>query len=535
MFDSIMQPYNKSRHSVVARKGMVCTSNPLAAQAGLDILKKGGNAVDAAIATAAVLTVVEPMNNGIGGDAFAIVWMKEKMYGLNASGYSPKNLTIEELKRRGYNTIPKRGWVPVMVPGQPKAWAALSKRFGKLDLLEVLQPAIQYASEGYAVSPVASYLWGKYVKKNQTIFQENSIYDEWYRVFTKDGKPYQFGDLVKLPDHVRSLQLIGETQADAFYHGEIADAIDAQSKRDHGFLTKEDLEEYDVEWVDPISIHYRGYDVWEIPPNGQGIVTLIALNILKNFDFSHKEDVETYHRQFEAIKIAFAEALSTVTDLRNMETDYHFYLTDRYGKERAAKILHQAVEPVCSKPPKGGTVYLCTADQEGNMVSYIQSNYMDFGSGIVIEGYGVALQNRGYDFSMNEKDANVLAPRKKSYHTIIPGFLTKNGKAIGPFGVMGGYMQPQGHLQILMNYIDFHLNPQMCIDAPRWQWKEGKRFIVEPDFPKEIVEELKKRGHEITISENCFSYGRAEMIIRLENDSYVGGCESRTDGTVSSY
>lgn len=535
MFDSIAQPYRKSRYSITARNGMVCSSNPLASQAGLDMLKKGGNAVDAAIATAAVLSVVEPMSNGLGGDAFAIVWMKEKLYGLNASGYSPKGMTIDALKERGYTTVPKRGWIPVTVPGQPKAWAALSRRFGKLGLKEVLQPAIHYAKEGYPLSPVAAYLWKKYVEKNTPLFQKDAAFQEWFRVFTKEGQPYEFGDIVKFPDHARTLELIAESDGEVFYHGEIADAIEKQSRRDHGLIERSDLEAYDVEWVEPISINYRGYDVWEIPPNGQGIVTLMALNILKNFDFVNKEDAETYHRQFEAIKYAFSDALATVTDSRDMKVDVRTFLTDAYGKERAAQIGWSASQPKVTHPPKSGTVYLCSADQEGNMVSFIQSNYMDFGSGIVIEGYGIALQNRGADFSLDPSDANALAPRKRCYHTIIPGFLTKDGKAVGPFGVMGGYMQPQGHLQVLMNYIDFHLNPQMCIDAPRWQWKEEKRFIVEPQFDPHLVEELRRRGHEVGVSENCFSYGRAEMILRLDNGSYVGATESRTDGNISCY
>lgn len=535
MFDSIAQPYQKSRYSVTARNGMVCASNPLASQAGLDMLKMGGNAVDAAIAAAAVLSIVEPMSNGLGGDVFAIVWMKDKLYGLNASGYSPRRLTIDALKKRGWKTIPKHGWIPVTVPGQPKAWAALSKRFGKLPLTKTLAPAIRYAREGYPLSPVAAHLWKKYVVKNTALFQGDAVYDEWFRVFTKAGASYDFGDIVRFEDHARTLELIAQTQGDAFYHGEIADAIIRQSHRDHGYLEKEDLEEYDVEWVEPISVNYRGYDVWELPPNGQGIVTLMALNILKQFPIDQKEDALTYHLQWEAIKYAFSDALASVTDRKDMKVDFRSFLSDAYGKKRAAQIKEHAATPCALTPPKSGTVYLCSADQEGNMVSFIQSNYMDFGSGIVIENYGIAMQNRGADFSLDERDANALAGHKRSYHTIIPGFLTKDGKAVGPFGVMGGYMQPQGHLQVLMNYIDFHLNPQMCIDAPRWQWKEGKQLIVEPQFDRQIVEELRRRGHLVTVSEDCFSYGRAEMIVRLDNGVYVGASESRTDGNVSCY
>ena len=534
-YDALKQPYQKSRYSVASTHGMVCSSSALASSAGLEILKKGGNAVDAAIAAAAVLCVVEPVSNGIGGDAFAIVWMKDKIYGLNASGYSPKAISIEKVKERGYDKMPKRGWIPVTVPGQPKAWAELNNRFGKLSLEEDLQPAIAYAEEGFPVSAPVAYLWDKYVKKDILEYKNDQSFDEWYHVFTKNGEPYQFGDIVKFKDHAKTLRLIAKTNAEAFYSGILADKIDAQSKRDGGFIRKEDLEEYKVEWVNPICVNYRGYDVWEIPPNGQGIVALMALNILENFDFEEKDNADTYHKQFEAIKAAFADALATVSDPKEMKADYHYYLSKEYGKKRAEEIKETAKKPMHVEPPKSGTVYLCTADSEGNMVSYIQSNYMDFGSGIVIEGTGISLQNRGYDFSLDENSIHALKPHKKCYHTIIPGFLTKNGHALGPFGVMGGYMQPQGHLQVMMNLLDFKLNPQMCLDAPRWQWKEGLHFDVEPDFPKEIIDELKARGHKITIAENCFSFGRAQMILRLENGIYVGATESRTDGNIACY
>lgn len=534
-FDAIYQPYHLSRYSVTAKNGMVCSSSTLASSAGLEILRRGGNAVDAAIATAAVLCVVEPVSNGLGGDAFAIVWMKDQMYGLNASGYTPKGISIEKVKEKGYTEMPKRGWLPVMVPGEPKAWAELSKRFGKLSLSEVLQSAIAYAEEGFPVSAPVAFLWNKYVQANKKDFGTEAAFDEWWRTFTKKREPYKFGEIAKFPKLAKALRLIGETEGDAFYRGEIADKIEEQSIRDGGFLRKRDLEEYEVEWVEPISVNYRGYDVWEIPPNGQGIVALMALNILKNFTFRERECTETLHLQFEAIKMAFADALETVTDPRTMKEDYHYYLSEEYGRKRATEITDAAQPPRTVEPPKSGTVYLCTADQDGNMVSYIQSNYMDFGSGIVIEDYGVSLQNRGYDFSLDPNHINALAPGKKCYHTIIPGFLTKDGKALGPFGVMGGYMQPQGHLQVLMNLIDFQLNPQMCLDAPRWQWKKENSFKVEPDFPVNKVEELTEKGHQITIEENRFSFGRAEMILRMDDGVYVGATESRTDGSCTGY
>ena len=499
-FDTLVQPYSNSRYSLFARNGMICSSSPLASAAGLEILAKGGNAVDAAVATAATLAVTEPTSNGLGSDAFAIVWMKDKLDGLNASGRAPKEISIDKIKALGYDAIPKRGWIPIMVPGAPKAWASLIGRFGNLSLPEVLAPAIRYAQNGYPVSAVLSYLWNKYVTRGLKEYEGKAEFSEWIRLFAKEGKAPSAGDIVRFPDMAKSLKLIADTDAKAFYEGEIARKIIEQSQRDGGFFTLEDLRDYDVDWVDPISVNYRGYDVWEIPPNGQGIVTLIALNILKNFTF-----------------------------------DYHGFVQEDYGKYRASMIGDTAKSYEGTDPSSCGTVYLCTADKDGNMVSYIQSNYMDFGSGIVIEDYGVSLQNRGYDFSLDPKAANVLKPGKKSYHTIIPGFLTKDGKAVGPFGVMGGYMQPQGHLQVLMNLIDFGLNPQMALDAPRWQWTHGMDFTVEPRFDPQMVEDLRKRGHPVTVSENYYSYGRGQIIWRLENGTYVGATESRTDSNIACY
>ncbi len=261
----------------------------------------------------------------------------------------------------------------------------------------------------------------------------------------------------------------------------------------------------------------------------------MALNILKHFEFDQRDDTKTLHHQFEAMKMAFADAYATVTDPRSMKVDFHEYISEEYGKKRAAEIEKEAKMPTPTEIPRSGTVYLCTADEEGNMVSYIQSNYMDFGSGIVVEGYGIALHNRGHDFSLDHTAVNALAPAKKSYHTIIPGFLTHQGKPVGPFGVMGGYMQPQGHVQVVMNLIDFHLNPQMCLDAPRWQWKKDLQFCVEPNFPKELVEELIRKGHQIDYATDQFSFGRGEMIVRMDNGIYIGACESRTDGSVACY
>ena len=536
MYDTLYQPYPSRRYCITARNGMVASGSNLATAAGLEIMRKGGNAIDAAVATAAALTVVEPTANGLGSDAFALVWVKDELYGLNASGYSPKNIDLQTVKAKSPDGLmPRYGWTPIMVPGAVKGWSRLLERFGKLSLKEVLEPAIRYAEEGYPLSPVLSKMWERATDIYTKRFKDQKEYDEWFRVFTRNGESYHFGEIVKLPDHAKTLRLIAETNADAFYKGEIADQFIRQSQRDGGYFSKEDLSEYDVDWVEPIRVNYRGYDVYEIPPNGQGIVALMALNMLKEFEFTEKETADTYHKQIEAIKLAFADAKRCVTDPRKMKIDYHDLLTGQVGKDRAKLINEKALllEPV--EVPKSGTVYLCTADGEGNMVSYIQSNYMGFGSGIVLEGYGVALQNRGADFSLDERKANALEGHKKSYHTIIPGFLCKDGKAIGPFGVMGGYMQPQGHVQVLMNLLDFDLNPQMALDAPRWQWLEGRKVIVEPDFPEEIVQQLREKGHEISYASDVSSFGRGQVIWRLENGVLVGGTESRTDSNIACY
>lgn len=531
-FDPLYQNYSSNRYPVTARNGMVCTGSNLASAAGLEILKKGGNAVDAAVATAACLTVVEPTANGIGSDAFAIVWMKDKMYGLNSTGYAPSQISADKIEG---DKMPTWGWTPVTVPGAPGAWAALNKRFGKLSLLECLEPAIRYASEGYPLSPMLSKMFENATNKFNKMFEGKSEFDEWFRVFTKNHEAYKFGEIIKLPDHAKTLKLIGETNADAFYKGEIAQALVKQSQRDGGYFTLEDMANFEPMWVEPIHVNYHGYDVWEIPPNGQGIVALMALNILKEFDFTHKEDAQAYHKQFEAIKMAFADGMHYVTDPRFMPVYYNELIKPEYGKLRAAEISDRAKDPEFKELPKSGTVYLCTADGEGNMVSYIQSNYMGFGSGIVVEGYGVALQNRGADFSLDPKHYNYLKPGKRTYHTIIPGFLTKDGKAVGPFGVMGGYMQPQGHVQVVMNMVDFHMNPQMALDAKRWQWIKDKKFTVEPGFDNAIVQKLISMGHEVEYANNSTSFGRGQIIVRLDNGVLVSGCESRTDSNTACY
>ena len=533
-FDAQKYDYPSRRSVVYGKKGMVCTSQPLAAQAGLDIIKRGGNAVDAAIATAACMTVLEPTSNGIGSDAFALVWTKGELHGLNASGRSPMAITAEEVKKQGYTEMPKRGWIPVMVPGAPSAWAELSEKFGRLPLEKVLEPAITYAREGYPVSPVTSKIWNNaYREFSETLTEE--CFRPWFETFAPDGHAPQPGEIWRSEAHAKTLEMIAQTHAKAFYRGELADQIDEFSRKTGGYLRRSDLENYWCEWVKPIHINYRGYDVCEIPPNGDGIIALMALNILKGYSFVERDNADTVHKQLEAMKLAFADGNRYVADLDYMKAPVETLLSDEYADGRRALIGEQALTPEPGNPFRGGTIYLCTADGEGNMVSYIQSNYMGFGSGIVIPGTGIALQNRGANFTLDETMENCLGAGKKSLHTIIPGFLMKDGKAVGPFGVMGGFMQPQGHVQVIMNTVDFLMNPQDALNAPRWQWIGGKKIQVEKTFPAGIVEELKKRGHEMEVLESSLSFGRGQIIWRDENDVLCGATEPRADGTVAAW
>ncbi|MBW7453158.1 gamma-glutamyltransferase family protein [Paenibacillus sepulcri] len=530
-FDSAYYPYPSRRNAMFAKNGMVATSQPLAAEAGLAILKKGGNAIDAAVATAACLTVVEPTSNGIGSDAFALVWTNGELHGLNASGPAPDSISIEALLKAGYSEMPAYGVVPVTVPGAPAAWAELSGRFGKLPFSEVMQPAIDYARNGFPVTPTLGIGWSNGFN-NYSRNVKGEEYANWFQTFAPEGRAPRIGEVWKSEDHAATLQLIAETKAEAFYRGELAEKIDAFFKKHGGYLTKEDLAGYKPEWVRPVKVNYRGYDVWEIPPNGQGIVALMALNLLKGFEFTSRESPDTYHKQIEAIKLAFADGLKYITDSAKMKMPVEALLSDAYADERRKLIGGQALLPEPGSPPKGGTVYLSTADGEGNMVSFIQSNYMGFGSGIVIPGTGIALQNRGHTFSLNPAHDNSLAPGKKTYHTIIPGFLTKGNQPVGPFGVMGAFMQPQGHVQVVMNTIDFHLNPQAALDAPRWQWKEGNMVDLEHSFPEHMAGALGRMGHRIQYAPSL-GFGRGQIIWRTQEGILVGGTEPRTDGAVS--
>lgn len=534
-FDPLHQPYPSRRTPVYARRGMVATSQPLAAAAGLRILQEGGNAVDAAIATAAALTVVEPTSNGIGSDAFALVWDQHRLSGLNASGAAPEGLTREALERAGHREMPARGFAPVTVPGAPGAWAALSRKYGRLPLSAVLAPAISYAEEGYPISPTVGQGWGNAFSAYQRTLS-GPEFQPWFDTFAPGGHAPAIGTLWRSPDHARTLENIAETNAESFYRGALAERIDAFSKQHGGYLRLSDLARFEPEWVTPISVNYRGYDVFEIPPNGQGLVALIALNILGQLDPSPARDTaESYHQQIEALKLAFSDGKAYIADPRHHEVPIAHLLSAAYARGRARLIGPKAGLPAPGRLPASGTVYLCTADGDGMMVSYIQSNYMGFGSGLVVPGTGIALQNRGHNFSLEAGHPNELRPGKRPYHTIIPAFLGKDGKAIGPFGVMGGFMQPQGHLQVVANTVDFQLNPQASLDAPRWQWLSDKTVELEYGTPEHIGLGLRRRGHDVRWAVGSTGFGRGEIIWRLDDGVLVGGTESRTDGQVAAW
>lgn len=552
-FDPLHHPYPSRRNTVYARNGMVATSQPLAAQAGVHVLKQGGNAIDAAIATAAALTVLEPTSNGIGGDNFAIVWIadpsdtqgsdggvalngsKGRLYGMNSSGPAPAMLSRSALEQRGVSEMPARGWIPVTVPGAPAGWAALSKRFGKLSLAEALAPAIDYAQSGYPVSPTLGKYWA-FGFQAQRRGPSGAEFEPWFQTFAPDGRAPAIGEMWRSPGHARTLQAIAQSDARDFYEGDLATAIDRFSRETGGFLRASDLRGFQPEFVDPVRVNYRGFDVWEIPPNGQGIVALMALNLIGGFELTDRETDQSYHLMIEAIKLAFADGHAYIADPKHADVPIEYLLSEAYASERRAQIGRHAADPAPGQLPSGGTVYLTTADKDGNMVSFIQSNYMGFGSGLVVPGTGIALQNRGRGFSLDPRHPNALKPGKRPYHTIIPGFLSEGDHPIGPFGVMGGFMQPQGHLQVVMNTVDFHLNPQAALDAPRWQWMSGRTVELESSVPTHIAQALARRGHTVQIAANEGSFGRGEIIWRdPETGVLCGATEPRTDGAVSAW
>ncbi|MBS3787929.1 gamma-glutamyltransferase family protein [Candidatus Bipolaricaulota bacterium] len=529
-FDPLSYEYPSRRNLICSSRGMVATSQPLAAQAGLRSLRKGGNAVDAAVATAAGLTVLEPTSNGIGSDAFAQVWIDGELYGLNGSGPAPESISVEDLKTDGLEKVPRFGWEPVTVPGAPAAWHALNSRFGKLSLEENLQPAIECAEKGYPIQPTL----GKYWSRAYEVFSEldGEEFEGWAETFAPEGNPPGIGDIWSSSNHAETLKSIATTGAKAFYEGRLAERIEGFSRDTGGYIRKEDLASFSPDWVNPMKVDYRDYEVWELPPNGQGLVALIALNILREIDCRKDKEAGAYHEEIEALKLAFVDGKEYITDPDYMGEDPANFLTPQYGRTRGKQISSRAGRFDPGSLGEEGTVYLATADGEGNMVSFIQSNYAGFGSGIVVPGTGIALQNRGNLFTLDEGDPNRLRSGKRPYHTIIPGFLTRDGAPVGPFGVMGGYMQPQGHLQVLRGIIDRGLNPQSALDAPRWRWIEGKKLEVESSFPDYLIGKLSRRGHDITVTAESGKFGRGQFIWK-DGETLLGATEPRTDGYVA--
>ncbi len=524
-------PYESKRNCTLATHGVVATSNPLAAQAGLEILKKGGNAVDAAVATAICLTVVEPTSNGIGGDNFAIISKGDKLFGMNSSGYSPKGISIPLLKEKGFEQMPRFGWEAVTVPGAPAGWAKCCQEFGNLSLEECAQPAIRYASEGFVLQPTVCENW-----KKASIYYKNNLkgdkFKYWFDTFTHEGKAPLEAHKVYLRDHAKTLEKIARSNSQDFYRGELMEQIVAFSNSTGGYLQPEDFINYKADLVEPIGTDYRGYEIWEIPPNGQGLIALEALAILRGLDCSAR-DADYFHNEIESLKLAFEDGKKYITQPEHMPFVFEKLLSPEYIDRRRALIGTNAILPTAGNPEQTGTVYLATADKDGMMVSFIQSNYMGFGSGLVVPSTGIALQNRGHSFSLDENHANALKPNKRPYHTIIPGFITKDSKPIGPFGVMGGFMQPQGHLQVISNMVDFQLNPQSALDAPRWQWTGEKNIIIEKDFTSSLAHELERREHKISVSLDSSMFGRGQIILKNDTGVYVAGTEKRTDGHIA--
>jgi gamma-glutamyltranspeptidase/glutathione hydrolase len=537
-FELTRNTRQKDTVPVFATNGMVATSQYLAAQAGLSMLQKGGNAIDAAVAAAIALTVVEPTSNGIGGDAFAIVLHEEKLYGLNSSGYAPASMNADLFLNRNLTGIPPFGAAAITVPGAPYAWKSLHERFGTLPFGDLFVPAIQYASDGYPVSVLTSRSWASAYALYASL-SLNDDYSEWFKTFCPAGRAPLAGEIWASDNHAKTLKELADTSVSTFYTGNLSKKI-SQCVREHdGFLQESDLYLFQPEWVEPIKTDFRDYTIWELPPNGQGFIALLATAILNRLPLENYTPAQRLHASIESTKLAFRTGLEILGEPKTMKVDILSYLDDIFLEEEAAKISdHSVIEgPLHSKP--GGTVYLCTADKEGNMVSYIQSNYQGFGSGIVVPGTGIALHNRGRNFNLQKGHPNCLRGRSRPYHTIIPGFLSQGDRWIGPFGVMGGFMQPQGHLQVLVRMLLEKTNPQESLNYPRWQWIDGKTVCVEDTFDRELLQELSLRGHHIETKPVSGFFGRGQVIWSEPFEQkgkgariYCGGTDGRADGCV---
>lgn len=516
-------PYPSQRMPAMGRN-MVATSQPLAVQAGLEALRHGGNAVDAALAAAITLTVVEPTMNGIGGDAFCILWDGEQLHGLNASGRSPAALGPDDF--RGLEQMPELGWGSVTVPGAVSAWVELSRRFGKLPFEALFESAIHYADQGFMVPPMSARLWS-FAPQEYKDFKD-------FSVFLPEGKAPLPGDLFRFPDQARTLEKIAQSNGEAFYRGELAERFVETSRRDGGKFSMADLDSHSADWVDLISQEYHGYRLHEIPPNGQGLGALLMLGILQytDIDSYQMDSADALHCQIEAMKLAFADMRRYISDPDSLDLDISLLLEPAYLQSRANLIeMKTAADPGHGKPKHGGTIYLTTADETGMMVSFIQSNFDGFGSGIVIPGTGISLQNRGSGFTLEQGHPNQVAGSKRPYHTIIPAFLTANGEPVMSFGVMGGDMQAQGHAQMVLRVCDYGMNPQAASDAPRWRVDVGRQVIMESGFEESVKAELRSRGHDIVKydPEQSFAMGGAQLIKKTAA-GYIGGSDHRKDG-----
>ncbi|TXT63389.1 MAG: Gamma-glutamyltransferase, gamma-glutamyltranspeptidase [Promethearchaeota archaeon] len=522
-------PYQSKRMPVLG-ENMVSTSHPLAAQAGLKMLLLGGNAVDAAVCTAITLTVVEPVNNGLGSDAFAIVWDGKKLHGLNASGKSPSHWTEEYFSQ--YKKMPFLGWDTVTIPGAVSAWVELWKKFGKLEFEQLFEPALNYARKGFLVPPIIADIW-----KNASRVYKKKRFPEFHRVFLPNGKSPKASELFKSPEQAKSLQKIAQTKGASFYNGELAEKIVEYAKETGGNILIKDLKNHKVLWQDPLHINYNGIRLHELPPNGQGLTALITLGILREFGLENykKNSHESLHFQIEAMKLGFADAHRYISDPESLEIPPSGLLKEDYLKERANLIDLETAKSFRPGHPsdKSDTVYLTAADKNGMMVSYIQSNYFGFGSGIVIPNTGISLQNRGNCFTLEKGHPNQVGPNKRPYHTIIPAFVTKDGKPLVSFGVMGGAMQPQGHVQMIIRMFDYKENPQAAIDAPRWRYMSGMNISMENGFAKQTLEKLNKKGHHISKG-HYLSFGGAQIICKLQN-GYIAASETRKDGQVVAF
>jgi gamma-glutamyltranspeptidase / glutathione hydrolase len=529
-----------SRRLPIFARNVVATSHPLAVQAGLRMLAAGGNAVDAAVAAAAVMTVVEPCSNGLGSDAFCILWDGKQLHGLNASGRAPQAWDVGYFRKKygdGVRATPVRGWDTVTVPGAVSAWVALSERFGQLPFADLLAPAAEIAERGYAVPVVIGEKWGAAAQVAE-ITQQPGFAD----VFLPKGRAPAVGELFRIPGAAKALRAIGATKGQAYYGGEIAEAIARASQAGGGAHTTADFAAYKPEWVTPISKTFGGVTLHEIPPNGQGISALMALGILSNFDIASLpvDSAASQHLQIEAMKLAFADTYRYVAEPGAMQVTAPQLLDDAYLAERAKLIDPQRAQDFgAGNPAKGGTIYLTAADENGMMVSFIQSNYMGFGAGCTVPEYGVHLQNRGHGFSLDPASPNCVAPGKRPFHTIIPAFVTENGRPLMSYGVMGANMQPQGHLQTLVRMVAYRQNPQAACDAPRWRFNAGLEINVEQDMRPETVQALAALGHRMEVINDSYQdFGAGQFIWRLGDpkaEGYVAASDPRRDGQAAGF